>query len=138
MSAYKRYIRINDESVLNERMGYIRSIIRRGLAAGAVIVTLGRETRTAEQNAKLWPMLTDVSKQVEWYGQMLSPEDWKHIFTSSLLKQRAVPGLDGGIVVLGQSTSRMSKRLFSNLIELIYAFGTEHEVVWSQPGARVK
>ena len=133
MSARKKYIRISDESVLDERIRYIRLLIRRGLAAGPVIVSLGRETRTAEQNAKLWPMLTDVSKQVEWYGQMLSPEDWKHVFTSALLKQRAVPGIDGGIVVLGQSTSRMSKRMFSDLIELIYAFGAEHGVVWSEP-----
>jgi hypothetical protein len=78
-------------------------------------------------------MLTDVSRQVEWYGQQLAPEDWKHVFSASLKQQRAVPGLDGGFVVLGQSTSRMTIREMSDLIELMLAFGSERGVKWSDP-----
>ncbi len=74
-----------------------------------LVLEVKPETRSSEQNRRLWAMLTEVSSQVDWYGQKLSPEDWKHIFTASLKKTRAVPGIDGGIVVLGQSTSRMTK-----------------------------
>ena len=42
-------------------------------------------------------------------------------------------GIDGGFVVCGQRTSKMSKAEFSNLLELIYAFGAEHEVTFSEP-----
>jgi hypothetical protein len=89
-------------------------------------------TRTILQNARLWAMLADISRQVEWHGLMLAPEDWKHIFSAGLKKQRAVPGLDGGFVVLGQSTSKMTKAEMSELQELMSAFGAERDVQWSE------
>lgn len=95
-------------------------------------ITVAPPGRTVDQNAKLWPMLDDVSKQVIWYGQKLTRDDWKDMFTASLKKMRPTPGIDGGFVVCGLHTSRMSKALFSDLIELMYAFGAEHNVVWSE------
>ena len=86
-------------------------------------------TRTLEQNAKLWAMLTEVSAQVNWHGQKLSPEDWKHVFSAALSQQRVVPNIDNsGFVVLGQSTSKMSVRQMVDMIELIHAFGAQHDV----------
>lgn len=95
------------------------------------VVTIKPATRSLEQNALLWPLLQDVSKQVEWYGQHLTDEEWKDVFSASLKKQKAVPGIDGGFVVCGQRTSTMNKADFSELIELIYAFGTQQGVKWS-------
>lgn len=96
------------------------------------IVKISDPTRTLEQNAALWAMLGDVSRQVDWYGRKLTPEDWKHVFSSSLRKLEVVPNLDGtGFVALGQSTSKMTKREFSDLLELIAAFGAERGVEWS-------
>lgn len=92
------------------------------------VVTISEPTRTNEQNRLLWPLLTCLAKQVDWYGQKLAPDDWKHLLTASLVKQRAVPGIDGGFVVMGLSTSQMPKSVFSALIELIYAFGAERNV----------
>jgi len=57
--------------------------------------------RSTEQNARMWAMLTDVSRQVVWYGQKLQPEEWKDVFSASLNRQKVVPGIDGGFVVLG-------------------------------------
>ncbi len=97
------------------------------------IVTVKEPTRNLEQNAKLWALLGDVSAQVDWYGKKLSPEDWKHIFSSGLKRLTVVPAMDGqGFVALGLSTSRMSVREMSDLIELIQAFGSEKGVVWSE------
>jgi sulfite reductase beta subunit-like hemoprotein len=96
-------------------------------------VTVAEPTRTLEQNARMWALLTDISEQVEWYGKRLTPEDWKHVFTTSLRKLTVVPNLDGtGFVALGLSTSRMSKRELGDLMELIAAFGSERGVVWSE------
>jgi hypothetical protein len=86
------------------------------------------EKRSNAQNRRLWAMLTDISNQVDWHGQKLSPEDWKHVFSASLKKQRAVPGIDGGFVVLGLSTSRMTKGEMTELQELMAAFGAQHSV----------
>lgn len=95
-----------------------------------MVLKAQKETRSLEQNNRLWAMLTDVSEQVDWYGQKLSPEDWKHIFTAALKKTRAVPGIDGGVVVLGQSTSKMTKAEMTELQTLMEAFGAERGVVF--------
>lgn len=101
-------------------------------APDGFVVEIKEKTRSIEQNSLLWALLTDVSRQVEWYGRKLSPENWKHIFSAALSKQDVVPNLDNnGFVVLGQSTSKMSKREFSDLVELINSFGAQHGVVWS-------
>ena len=98
------------------------------LAADGYLVTLAEPTRTLNQNALLWPLLEKVSIGVDWYGQKLTPGEWKDVFSASLKRQKAVPGLDGGFVVCGQSTSKMGKREFSDLIEVIYAFAASKGV----------
>ena len=88
--------------------------------------------RSTDQNAKLWAMLTDVSNQVEWYGRKLSPTDWKCVFTSGLRKALVVPDMEGtGFVMLGLHTSDMSKAEMADLIELMFKFGAEKNVVWT-------
>jgi hypothetical protein len=96
------------------------------------LVVIKDEKRPDVSNRKMWAMLRDVSQQVEWYGKKLSDEDWKHIFSASVEKQRAVPGLDGGFVVLGVSTRKQSQKWFSDLFEVMHAFGAEQGVKWSQ------
>jgi len=88
------------------------------------------KTRTIEQNRRMWAMLGDVSNQVEWYGKKLTAENWKDIFSASLKKQDVVPAIDGGFVVLGQSTSKMTIKEMTDLQELMAAFGVEHGVEW--------
>ncbi len=97
-------------------------------APDGYVVTIHEPTRNLEQNAALWAALSDISRQVEWYGQRLTPEEWKDVFTASLKRQKVVPGLDGGFVVCGLSTSKMGKSEFSQLLDLAYAFGAEKEV----------
>jgi len=97
------------------------------------VCLITKKTRSLEQNARLWAMLTDISRQVEWYGKKMSPESWKHVFSAALKKQEAVPGLDGGFVVLGQSTSKMTIAEMRDMQELMSAFGAERDVQWSEP-----
>jgi hypothetical protein len=103
------------------------------MAGHRMTVEVKSETRTLPQNARLWAMLTDVSKQVNWYGRKLSEEEWKHVFTASLAKQDVVPGIDGGFVVLGKSTSKMTKPEMSELQQLIEAFGAQQGVRFTAP-----
>jgi hypothetical protein len=98
-------------------------------APDGFIVRVTEPTRSLESNAKLWAMLNDISQQVIWHGRKLDSESWKHIFTSSLKKMDVVPNLDNtGFVALGLSTSKMTKREMSELIELITAFGVQNNV----------
>ncbi len=85
--------------------------------------------RSGDQNNLMWSLLGQISKSVDWYGTKLSSEDWKDVLTASLRHARVVPGIDPGTFVpLGMRTSQMTKEEISNLIELAYAFGSEHGV----------
>jgi hypothetical protein len=92
-----------------------------------------KETRSTIQNCRMWAMLGDISKQVVWHGQKLTPENWKDMATAALKRQQVVPGIDGGFVVLGTSTSRMTVAEMCELTEFLFAFGVEHRVCWSDP-----
>ena len=52
----------------------------------------------------------------------LSPEDWKTLFSAMLRQQDVVPGLDGGFVVLGLHTRKLTKGEFADLLDLILAY----------------
>lgn len=93
--------------------------------------------RSYEQNRRMWAMLTDVSQQVIWHGQRLSKEEWKDVFTAGMKRQKVVPGIDGGFVVLGSSTSRMSVAEMGELMELMEAFGAQQGVRFTAKEAEV-
>lgn len=98
-----------------------------------VSIAIADSKRSLEQNAKMWAMLADVSAQVKWYGKWLSDWDWKDVFTAALKKSDVVPGIDrSSFVVLGAHTSRMSIKMMGDLIELMYAFGAENDVRWTE------
>ena len=100
------------------------------MAGHQMVLEVKPSTRSLEQNSRLWAMLTDISRQVDWYGRKLTPDEWKHVFSAALKKQEVVPGIDGGFVVLGLSTSKMTKAEMCDLMELMNAFGAERNVNW--------
>jgi hypothetical protein len=89
-----------------------------------------RPLRTLDQNKLMWAVLSDLARQVNWHGQKLDSTEWKCVLTAALKRQKVVPGIDGGFVVIGQSTSKMTKQELSEVIELGYAFGSQHGVVF--------
>ena len=95
-----------------------------------------KSRRSLLSNAKMWAMLADVSKQVDWpvNGQMqkLDAEDWKALITAAAKQEtRVAAGLSGGAVMLGVSTRKMTVAEMSDVIEQLHAFGAERGVVWS-------
>lgn len=127
---------LRNESIKDNAISFIRQLPTDDKSPLEVLIQ--ERKRTKDQNAKLWPMLTDVSEQVVWHGSTLTPEEWKHVFTAALHRQKVVPGIDGGFVAIGLSTSKMRVGELRDLIELIYAFGAEHGVKWSDEAKRIK
>ena len=138
-------------STENDRRSFIDRLQKFPIASKPIKIKVeDLESRTLEQNSKMWPMLGDISKQVvmtnEGYMSQdeaigkdyfvmnrLSAEEWKQVFTAILMGQKSVPNPEGsGLIILGTSTKEMSKANLSNLIELMYAFGSQHEVEWSE------
>ena len=104
------------------------------IAGHRLHVEIRQEKRSDPQNRLMWSCLGDLARQVDWHGQKLDSEAWKDMVTAALKRQRVIPGIDGGFVVLGTSTSRMSKAEMSELIEFILAFGSERGVEFEGVG----
>lgn len=90
-------------------------------------VTIEPPGRSLDQNAAQWPILEAFSKQLKWpvNGKMVAmqPEDWKDLLTAAFRREtvRVAMGLDGGMVMLGQRTSKMTKAVFSEWLEFLNA-----------------
>lgn len=101
--------------------------------------------KSRDQEEKYHAMIADIARQVELNGQRWGVEDAKRLLVDAFarvmaangtpLKQssRIVPSLDGsGFVQLGVQTRRFRVSEASEFIEYLYAFGTEHNVRWSE------
>lgn len=97
-------------------------------AQDGMCVEIKPKTRSLDQNSLLWPLLQCLSDQVDWYGYKLTPDEWKDVMSAALKKSKIVPGIDGGFVAIGLRTSQLSKKDFSDLVEIILAFGAEKGV----------
>lgn len=141
---------MNKQSFIVRPDSFARATWKKAFDFGAELLEYGpvqvtvrsvKETRSQEQNDRMWAMLTDISKQVEWpvdgKQQKLDAEEWKHIFSAGLKQhQRVAAGLEGGFVILGQRTSKMTVRQMTDLIDLVQAFGDQRGVQWSDPKAQ--
>jgi hypothetical protein len=91
--------------------------------------------RTLPQNDKMWAMLTEFSEQATWAGKPRSPGDWKDLFTAAVKLAgggvEAVPGLEGGLMLLGLHTSDLSVAEMADLITYMESKAHELGVVLS-------
>ena len=97
------------------------------------VVKISAPKRTLDQNAKMWAMISDVSR-AKPEGRMHTPEVWKCLFMSAC--GHAVQfemGLDNKPFPIGFSSSRLSKSEMADLITVIYEYGDRHGVRWSEP-----
>ena len=102
-------------------------------APDGYIVTIREPTRSLDQNARLWAMLTDISKAMP-DGRRHTTEDWKAIFMNAAgWEVQFVDGLDGRPFPSGFKSSRMTVRQMADLITFIAAYGDERGVKWSEP-----
>lgn len=102
------------------------------------IVTIAEPTRTLEANAKMWAILAEIADQTDWHGIKLTADEFKDLLSAGLVKSKVVPNIEGnGFVILGQRTSKMSKREMGDLIELITAFGVDRGVVFGDEPQRM-
>lgn len=78
----------------------------------------------------MWARLSQLSEQLPWDGERLSPNEYKDLLTACLRKQKVVRGIEGGLVFLGARTSSMSKSEMADLLTLMEAFAAERGVTF--------
>ncbi len=93
------------------------------------VVNVKPPRRSTDQNAKLWAMLSDISR-AKPEGRHLTPDVWKAIFLHALdHAQRFEMALDGkGMVPVGFRSSKLTKAQFSDLIEVIQEYAARHSI----------
>jgi hypothetical protein len=123
---------MSDKFILAHDLARSRAVEAVRNAPPGYVVMIKEPTRTLEQSALMWSLLTEISNQVIWYGNKLTKEEWKDVLRASLKKQNTIPGIGGGFVVTGSRTSKMTKKEMAELIELAYAFGVEQGVKFGE------
>lgn len=117
---------------LKPGLAWLKSML---IAGHRMQVEFRRQTRSNAQNQIMWSCLTDLSKQVKWFGKRLTPEGWKDFITGHLNGQELHPNMDGsGFISIncGSSTSDMTIAEMTAVIELCHAFGANQDVKWSK------
>lgn len=108
---------------------FVKSMIDR--APVDAVVTIKEATRSLDQNARLWAMLSDVSR-AKPEGRMHTPEVWKNLMMHAC--GHAVQfelGLDGKPFPVGFRSSRLTKSEMSDLMEFVAEYGARHGVRWT-------
>lgn len=101
------------------------------LAPANAVVNIREATRTLDQNAKLWAMLSDISR-AKPEGRLMTPELWKAVFMHACgYEVQFLNGLDGMPFPVGFRSSRLNKSQMADLITFILAYGDTHGVRWS-------
>lgn len=96
--------------------------------------------RTLDQNAAMWPALTDFARQVHWpvtqrdgTVRQADAYDIKDVMTAAFEEEtRMTPGLRGGFVMLGARTSKYGKKKMGQFLTFIRSEGNDRGVVWSE------
>lgn len=101
------------------------------------------DRRSQEQNDKIQPMARDISRHVEWavngVTRPMPAAKWRHFFAGHIRADSwMVPKIEGdGMLILGVGTSELSVREASDCVDLMYSFGNERGVEWSERTIRV-
>ncbi len=101
-----------------------------------MMIEIKKRTRTLDQNAKMWAMLTDLEQQApEYFGIKMTKEKYKDLFTGSLSGYDFVPAVGGhGMIGIGGSSSKLTTAQMADLISMIEMFGAEKGVKFSDMG----
>lgn len=97
-------------------------------APADAVVRISKPGRTLSQNAKLWALLSAISR-AKPKGRCHTPDVWKGLFMKAC--GHAVQfevGLDNQPFPMGFKTSSLSKEQMSELIEFIHQWAAENEI----------
>ena len=141
--------KVQDTAALRPVMLTVFRTVEKGLAAGPVVVTLTRESKSRDQEAKYHAMISDFAK-IDLNGRTFDPETWKALLVDAYAEElegmneplthpgHVVLSLDGKrAVTVRPSTTKFLKKEASGFIEFLYARGIEYGVEWSEKAKAV-
>lgn len=95
------------------------------------VVTIKEPKRTDPQSKRFWAMIDDLVA-ANPNGLGYDKDTWKAAVLSALGREvRVVQGIEGEPVVVGYSSRRLTVREMSTAIEIMFKYGAEKGVIWS-------
>lgn len=135
---------IRDNVSAKSILARVATLVYQGLDAGAVVLTIGRLSKSREQEAKYHCLITDIAKTVK-LDKQYSIEAWKALLVDGYEQElrsmgeslrhpgKVIPSLDGQrVVTVRPTTTKFLKKEASGFIQYLYAFGIEHGAVFSE------
>ena len=102
------------------------------LAPVGAVVNVQERKRSISQNDLMWVLLSDISR-AKPNDRHETTDRWKEIFMDALnFEIEWIDGLNGRKFPSGHSTSKLNVGQMNDLIELIYCYGAENGVVFSE------
>ena len=87
-------------------------------------------TRSVEQNARYWWLLTAISMQVkDETGKAYSPETWAEFFKAQFLGKDTII-MDGNPILVSHSSTKLNTIEFGDYMTQIEAWASEHGVTF--------
>lgn len=138
---------IQNEQVQRERMRYAWELVSKALQAGPVLVSLGRQSKSREQEKKYHAMIRDIhlsafrgnsfegvkalmvaefAEEMKAHGQALT-HPGETVYSHRLKEW----------VTVRPSTRKFRKAEASAFIEFLYALGCEQGVHWSEKSIEI-
>ena len=112
-------------------------MLRRGTKWGVEVQIRYLNLITWKQMCALNAHCGDLEKQAQWHGRKLGKDSWRHLFIAGYRQDSiTVPNFTGdGFIVLGGSSRELTRREFSDVMQLIEEWGRDQNppIQWSDP-----
>lgn len=86
-----------------------------------------KSTRSHEQNARYWSLLTEISEQLKPEGCEYSPETW-HEYAKARFIGKDVVMVDGEPLLIAKTSTKLKVAEFGDYMTQVEAWGVEHGV----------
>lgn len=90
-----------------------------------------KSSRSLEQNARYWSLLTEISEQLKPDGHEYSPETWHQYLRAKFIGKDVVV-VDGDVLFVPKTTTKLKVAEFSDLMTQVEAWGAEHGVRFTE------
>lgn len=102
-----------------------------------LIVTIHERSRSLQQNARLHAMLSEISKKTTYHGKVRGVEFWKGLFVSGWQiatnqHPEIAPGLEGEFINIRESTTRLSVKKLTEVMDYIEAYCAMNSIQLSE------
>lgn len=94
-------------------------------------LTPHKDTRSHEQNARYWAILTEISEQLTPEGRAHSPETWHEYFKAKFIGKDVLL-VDGEPFLVAKTSTKLKVAEFGDYMTQVEAWGVEHGVKFTE------